>query len=163
MHFLLLAAAVALTVPDVPVKSLPIPAATPGVTRDLTLDVICNTKWGKDRRAVTAAMKRQVFASYGYTGNKDWHCTPDAHGRTCEIDHLISRELGGADDVHNLWPEPYGGPWNAADKDRLENRLHMLVCQPSPAHALPLKDAQDAIRGDWTAAYIKYLGAPPQH
>lgn len=73
---------------------------TPGVTRaGLTKQKICTTKWGTDQRHVTAAMKRQVFALYGYSGYNDPHCVADAHGKTCEIDHLISRELGGADDV----------------------------------------------------------------
>jgi hypothetical protein len=57
---------------------------------------------------VTAAMKRKVFARYGLKGNTDRACKRDAHGRRCEIDHSISRELGGADDVDNLWPQPYG-------------------------------------------------------
>jgi hypothetical protein len=53
------------------------------------------------------------------------------HGRRCEIDHLISRELGGADDVKNFWPQPYGThAWNAVLKDRVENRLHKEVLRP---------------------------------
>jgi hypothetical protein len=41
---------------------LPNPHLTPGVARtDLTLEQICTTKWGRDVRAVTAAMKRKVF------------------------------------------------------------------------------------------------------
>lgn len=141
---------------------LPDPTLTPGVTRPaVTLQQICATKWGRDRRAVTPAMKRQVFAAYGLTGNGDPRCTPDPKVPTqrCEVDHLVSRELGGADDVKNLWPQPYGGPWNAHDKDRLENRLHLLVC--APEQALPLADAQAAIRTDWTAAYLKFLGPKP--
>src|SRR6266853_718330 len=85
------AAAVAadLTLPDLSI--------TPGVARtDITQKNICKTKWGKDARHVTAAMKRQVFENYGLSGNDDDACTPDAHGRRCEIDHLISRKLGGA-------------------------------------------------------------------
>jgi hypothetical protein len=69
-------------------------------------------------------MKGQVFENCGYTGNDDPRCVP-AGNRHCEIDHLISRELGGADEVANLWPQSYGGqPWNAVLKDKLENRLH---------------------------------------
>lgn len=154
MFILVLAAAAALVLPD--------PKLTPGVTRpDLTLAQICATKWGKDHRAVTEAMKRQVFTAYGLSGNGDARCVPDPNtpAERCEIDHLVSRELGGADDTRNLWPQPYGGRWNAHDKDRLENRLHVLVCAPD--HALPLAAAQAAIRGDWTAAYLKFLGAKP--
>jgi hypothetical protein len=65
------------------------------------------------------------------------------------MDHLISRELGGADNVRNLWPQPYTGPWNARDKDRLENRLHREVCH----EGLPLAEAQRMIATDWISAY----------
>lgn len=44
------------------------------------------------------------------------------HG--CEVDHLISLELGGANAIENLWPQPFDGKWNAHVKDRLELRLH---------------------------------------
>jgi hypothetical protein len=140
---------------------LPDPGLTPGVARtDLTLAQICSTKWGRDARAVTAAMKRQVFKAYGLTGNKDLACVPDAHGRRCEVDHLISRELGGADDVKNLWPQACGStPWNAVRKDRVENRLHVEVC----AGRLTLRHAQEDIRTDWTAAYTRTIaGALPR-
>ena len=100
-------------------------------------------------------MKAQVFARYGFTGNTDPRCGTDKNGRHCEIDHLVSRELGGADDVNNLWPQPYVEPWGASSKDRLENRLHVLVC----AGTLNLTDAQEAIRTDWPAAFDKYVGA----
>lgn len=130
---------------------------TPGVARaDLTKAAICNTKWGKDERHVTAAMKRQAFAEYGYSGNDDKRCVP-AGARRCEIDHLISRELGGADDVKNLWPEAYGTkPWNASLKDRLENRLHKEVC----SGAITLQQARDMEVRDWRKAYIQYFGHP---
>jgi hypothetical protein len=54
---------------------------------------------GRDLRAVTAAMKRKVFEAYGLIGDTDVACVADGHGRRCEVDHLISRELGGADVV----------------------------------------------------------------
>lgn len=83
---------------------LPDPSKTPGLARaGLSKATICNTKWGKDARHVTPAMKDEVFALYGYSGYNDPRCVPDPKGHTCEIDHLISRELGGADDVKNLW------------------------------------------------------------
>ena len=139
---------------------LPNHLVTPGVARtDLTLKKICTTKWGKDARHVTAAMKKQVFSAYGLSGNTDPACIPDARGRHCEIDHLTSRELGGADDVRNLWPQPYGSqPWNAVRKDCVETRLHKEVCAKNPA--MTLKQAQDAIRSDWTAAYLRFYDHP---
>jgi hypothetical protein len=123
---------------------------TPGLARtDLTQDQICTIKWGKDERAVTQAMKTQIFKEYNYPQlNKDPRCP-------CEIDHLISRELGGADDVRNLWVQPYTGDWNAHMKDRLENRLHVDICNGTVA----LKDAQANIVKDWVTLYQSYFGA----
>ncbi|MEO6339625.1 MAG: hypothetical protein ABIO39_06275 [Caulobacteraceae bacterium] len=133
-------------------------AKTPGVTRPgLTKAKICATKWGLDARHVTAAMKRQAFANYGMAGNSDPACIVDVRGRHCEIDHLISRELGGADVVENLWPQAYGtSPWNAQLKDKLENRLHKEVC----AGRLSLAKARKMIATDWREAYRAYYGEP---
>lgn len=132
---------------------LPDPSLTPGVARDLTLEQVCTTQWGKDKRLVSSKMKQQVFARYGYTGNDDPRCIPDPHGRKCEIDHDISRELAGADDLDNLWPQSYGGPCNATHKDHLENVLHAKVC----AGELGLAEAQDAIRTNWIEAFSRYV------
>lgn len=118
---------------------------------------ICKIKWGRDERHVTQAMKKQVFALYGYSGYDDPQCVP-AGKRTCEIDHLISRELGGADEVINLWPQAYGtSPWNAVLKDKLENRLHKEMCEKK---TITLKQARDMIKNDWRIAYRKYYGEP---
>lgn len=138
--------------------TLPDPKLTTGVVRSgLSAATICKMKWGTDARFVSASMKRQVFSSYGLTGNDDPACVLDAKGRHCEIDHLISRELGAADAVKNLWPEPYGTtPWNAARKDRVENRLHKEVC----AGHISLKEARDEIKTDWRVPYRKYFGEP---
>lgn len=118
----------------------PNPELTPGVTRSLTREQVCSIRWGADRRHVTIAMKRQVFEAYRIP----W----SAHS-AYEVDHLISRELGGADDVDNLWPQAWTGAHNARMKDRLENALHRKVC----AGEMTLDFAQQVISGDWVAAY----------
>ena len=41
-------------------------------------------------------------------------------------------------------------------KDRLENKLHHLVCYGQ----LNLTAAQHAIVADWRVAYLKYVGKP---
>lgn len=139
---------------------VPNPAVTPGVARPLATDQVCSTKWGHDQRAVTAAMKAQVFEAYDIRiprdgGRYSFPKLPGG-GSAYEVDHLISRELGGADDVKNLWPEPYMGAWNAHDKDRVENRLHVEVC----AGHLTLDRAQQEIRTDWRIPYRQYFGNP---
>lgn len=108
----------------------PDPTLTPGVTRPLTLAQLCGTRWGADHRHVTPAMRRRVFAAYR---------VPYATHALYELDHLIPRELAGADDVANLWPQPWA---DAHLKDREENRLHVAVCRGD----LSLTDAQAQMR-----------------
>lgn len=140
---------------------LPDDAATPGVVAITDASKVCSTKWGTDERFVSAAMKKQVYDLYG-TAAGQGVCKPVSHqtknGKTvtkgCEIDHRVSREVGGADDVKNLWPQPYLTPAQpgAYQKDRLENWLHRQVCI---THKMTLPEAQQALMGDWYAAYLK--------
>ena len=41
------------------------------------------------------------------------------------LDHLVPREVGGADDVHNLWVQGWA---SAKQKDLEENKWHRDVC-----------------------------------
>jgi hypothetical protein len=131
---------------------------TTGAVRIQSKTTVCSVKWGKDERHVTKQMKDDAFASYGtaqgegvcalktHTGNEG---QPVTEG--CEIDHLISRELGGDDTPENLWPQPYTQHPGAHEKDWLENRLHKEVCNGD----ITLEDAQKEIKTDWYAAYLK--------
>jgi hypothetical protein len=95
---------------------------------------------------VPAEIRQRVFRVYGIE-----HADPRAY----EVDYLITPALGGADDIRNLWPQPYGSTeWNAGVKDELEDRLREMVCQGQ----LDLTEAQHEIAQDWIAAYKKYLG-----
>jgi hypothetical protein len=127
------------------VVRLPNPTITPGATRQVTLTELCRPGSSKAVRHVPQALKRKVFQAYKVTPKPGQF----------EIDHLISLELGGSNDFSNLWPQPYAGPLNAHDKDRLENRLHQMVC----AGTLPLSEAQKAIASDWTKALKRYGGS----
>ena len=65
-------------------------------------------------------------------------------------------ELGGSDDLANLWPEPRFSiepEWNAERKDELENALHAFVCNGD----LDIEVAQKAIEDDWTEAWKRYV------
>ncbi len=133
---------------------LPDPRLTPGAAFAVTAGQLCQPGYARSVRHVTAAVKERVFASYGLAGNHTGYCG----GRQgCEIDHLISLELGGTNDARNLWPESYDSqPWNAHLKDHLENTLHRLVC----SGRIGLGEAQRMIATDWVAAYRKYVGEP---
>jgi len=60
----------------------------------------------------------------------------------------VSLELGGSNDIANLFPEPGSGAANYHLKDRLENRLSELVCRGQ----ISLRFAQRLIATDWIAA-----------
>ena len=111
----------------------PDPALTPGAVRALSLQTICTTRWGVDRRRVSDATRREVFRRYG---------VPWAKRALYEVDHLVPRSEGGADLVANLWPQPWDGPLGAHAKDRVEGRLHRDVC----AGRLPLETAREQMR-----------------
>ena len=137
---------------------LPDPKVTPGAVAIADQATVCATKWGSDERHVTPAMKRTAYASYGTAPGKGtcaWVNRTTKTGKVtregCEIDHLISRELGGADAVANLWPQPYNPKPGAHEKDWLENELHKEVCRG----LISLADAQHEIRADWYAAYLR--------
>lgn len=116
--------------------SVPNPTLTPGVVRPINGGQVCGTRWSTDRRHVTEAMKREIAARYGL---KRSDIKARGKGPCCEIDHLIPRELGGADHVDNLWAQPW---IEALKKDVEETRLHRAVCRGE----LTLAAAQDRMR-----------------
>lgn len=118
---------------------------TPGATRPVSMGDICSMPHEEVVRAVPSELRQKVFKEYGIVNP-----LPEDY----EIDYLIAPGLGGAEDIHNLWPEPASSSaWNAHVKDALEERLHQLVC----AGQLDLPTAQQAIATDWITAYKKYL------
>ncbi len=123
---------------------LPNPKLTPGDALAVTKNDICEPGYSSKVRDVPDSVKNQVYQEYGITSHR-----PGEY----EVDHLISLELGGSNSIKNLWPQSYSGNWNAHMKDKLENKLHQLVCDGS----LDLKTAQGEISGDWITAYQKYL------
>ena len=124
--------------------SSPNAALTPGAAILASRNQVCSAP-NTNNRAVPAFLQRQVFAEYGISA---------AQTRAYEVDYLITPALGGADDIHNLWPQSYAETvWNARVKDALEDRLHDLVCQGQ----VDLATAQRDISMDWIAAYKKYF------
>jgi hypothetical protein len=132
-----------------PTPIVPDPKLTPGDTFDVTAQDLCAPGYAKKVRNVPEEVRREVYREYGIT----------SHGRgDYEVDHLISLELGGSNSIKNLWPESYRtSPWNARVKDRLENRLHELVCDGK----IELKTARREIAANWIEAYKKYVSPNP--
>ncbi len=129
-------------------------ALNPAVTQITIRQTICARGYTKSIRPpeqYTERLKRRGVRQYGYI---------DLRLRDYEEDHLVSLELGGSPtSPHNLWPQPHHviGGWGSYAKDRLEDRLHILVCH----RGLPLEEAQRAIATDWIAAYRRYVGPSP--
>jgi hypothetical protein len=132
-----------------PTPVLPDSKLTPGDAFDVTAEDLCVSGYAKKVRNVPAEMKLEVYAEYAVT----------SHGPgDYEVDHLIPLELGGSNSIKNLWPESHRTlPWNAQVKDRLEGKLHKLVCSGQ----LDLKTAQQAIASNWIEAYKTYVDPNP--
>ena len=146
----LIAMTVVASAQDLPQR--PNPAFTPGVVDAAkTKDIICVSGYTSQPgvRNVTKSTKDKVFAEYQIDPKSDQF----------EIDHLISLELGGSNDIRNLWPQSYNTkPLNAHVKDVLENKLHALICSGKAG----LAAVQHDISTDWVAAYVKYVGPLPK-
>jgi hypothetical protein len=133
--------------PQIPNSNL-----TPGAVNPLaTTAILCvpNYTSGKDAqgskvRDVNDSLKKRVFSEYKI----------EPTSSKFEIDHLVSLELGGSNDIRNLWPQSYiTQPYNAHMKDDLENKLHKMVC----AGQIDLLEAQKEISTNWISAYNKYV------
>lgn len=123
---------------------LPDPKLTPGdVFADATKDDVCTPGWAREHRHVTESDRDRVYAEYGRTEGPG----------CCEVDHLVPLELGGSNDIKNLWPQPDEPRPGDAEKDQLENTLHELVCKGE----LALADAQKCIESNWVQCWKKYV------
>jgi len=109
---------------------------------------LCTKGETRTVRNVQEAVKRHISTLYG-ARPKPNVC--------CEIDHLVTLELGGSNDLTNLWPQPYSPTPGAHEKDQLENYLHKEVCDGK----MMLQEAQQKISRDWFTVYQEMPGAHP--
>jgi hypothetical protein len=133
---------------------IPDPLLTPGAVRTIDIGEICSAgttglrHWSRDR-------DDRILREYGL---------PAGPHLQLEIDHLIPLGIGGSDDDRNLWSEPRRSltlsfsngdeRWSAERKAALEWRLRDLEC----SRQIDVREAQQAIREDWTRAFRKYVG-----
>jgi len=130
--------------PQAVIVSIPDSRLTPGAAVLMDQRQLC-TQPNIKNKLVPVALQRKVLEEYGIEG---------VEPRVYEIDYLITPALGGADDIHNLWPQSYSATtWNADVKDALEDRLREMVCTGN----LDLAEAQQEIASNWIAAYKKYF------
>jgi hypothetical protein len=131
--------------------ALPDRRCSPGAySAGLTKRVVCSRSFRTgDYRNVPLSEKHAVEQEYGLA--------PKSYGSTLEIDHIVSLELGGSNDIANLFPEKAAAHPGYHVKDKLENKLHQLVC----ANLLDLARTRRAIATDWVALYKKIYGVAP--
>jgi hypothetical protein len=129
------------TLADDPI--LPDPSLTPGAVLTTDTELICVDGYSRTVRHTSGKLKVRIYREYGIQRKSGWY----------EIDHLIPLGIGGADVAANLWPQSYRTtPWNAGVKDRLELKLHDLVCHGE----LEITEAQKAMAGNWIEAYQRF-------
>jgi hypothetical protein len=127
---------------------LPDSACTPGaIFPDATTEEICKPGYSSSVRNVPAEVGRAVYAEYGIV---------ERSSGQYEVDHLVPLEIGGSNDIANLWPEAAGPPPGFHEKDRVENYLHDQVC----AGHMQLTDAQRLAATDWLAVYESLPATP---
>lgn len=130
---------------------LPDPECTPGaVNPTVTTDVL------RDPGFRTCCIRSCATTEQEKAGTYAWYSVEHpAHNtganETCELDHLVSLELGGADTLDNIWPQcgPDGVSLSERyfkQKDMVENYLAKQVKEGK----MDLGVAQKGIATDWT-------------
>lgn len=120
---------------------LPDLACTPGaIFANVTAEMVCVKGYSRAARNVSTATKEMVYAAYGITRHQKGEY---------EVDHQIPLELGGSNDVANLWPEAANPTPGFHQKDTIENDLHDQVCSGQ----MTLAEAQNQINVDWRRVY----------
>jgi hypothetical protein len=127
-------------------------ACSPGAYYSgLTKKILCSPSFHTSSiRHVPESEKHQVEIEYGMK--------PASYGRTLEVDHIVSLELGGSNEIANLFPEKANAAPGYHVKDKLENEAHRWVC----AGKITLHAAQVAIATNWEAFYKRVFGVAPQ-
>jgi hypothetical protein len=120
-------------------------AADPAVTQANVHQTICTRGYTSTVRNVSTKTKSAVYAEY-HVAQSD--------KRRYVIDHLVPLEVGGSNDIRNLWPEPRA---DAEQKDQTENLLHARVCNGT----IDLATAQQTFETEWSPGGTATAPTPP--
>lgn len=128
-------------------------ACTPGgVNSTLTKMILCaSTFRTAPYRNVSQATKNAVYMAYGIATHQ---------AGDYEIDHLVSLEDGGTNNIGNLWPQPANKlvtgststpPPGFEEKDKVETLAHRDICSGN----VDMTAEQRQLATDWTQLYHK--------
>jgi len=117
----------------------------------LTRAVLCG-------RGFHTSAVRNVPQTEKFAVEREYGLAPAYYGSSLEIDHIVPLELGGSNAIANLFPERVNARPGYHVKDRLEDRLHQLVC----AGTMSLATARAGIARNWPALYRKVFGVSPR-
>jgi len=131
----------------------PVPDAgcTPGaINPSLTLTVLRDARFRtacvRDKTSTPTEKEKTYLA---YAASKPH---PNAGlAQVCELDHLVSLELGGSDGVDNIWPQC--GPASVMHDERYFHRKDIVenyLADQVEKGVIDLADAQRGIAADWT-------------
>ena len=120
-----------------PAYVYPNPSLTPGAVLTTDASTICTPGYASSVRDVSTATKEQVYAEYGVS-------YPQPLG-AYEVDHFIPLEIGGSNDITNLWLEPATPTPGFHQKDQFENFEHGQVCNGT----ISVAEAQSRMASDW--------------
>ncbi len=128
------------------VSLYPNPTLTPGDVLSVDTSKICVSGYTSTVRDVPLSLKKQVYAEYGVS-------YPQATG-AYEVDHFIPLEIGGSNDIKNLWLEPASPIPGFHQKDQYENYSHSQVC----SGVITIQEAQRRMTTDWYKYWIEETG-----
>jgi len=98
---------------------------------------ICVSGYTSNVRRVTSKTAQQVYNNYGVNSRVTGEY---------EMDHIIPLELGGDNEIANLYPQPQLPLPGFKQKDKVENCFHRMVCN----NELDIQKAQLIMSTDWT-------------
>jgi hypothetical protein len=120
-----------------PAYVYPNPSLTPGAVLTTDASTFCAPGYASSVRDVSTATKEQVYAEYGVS-------YPRPTG-AYEVDHFIPLEIGGSNDITNLWLEPAIPTPGFHQKDQFENFEHGQACDGT----ISVAEAQSRMASDW--------------
>jgi hypothetical protein len=126
----------------------PNPRLTPGAVASTDLTVLCRQSRHAPRISqanplLSVSEQDAIYKSYRVAPNRI---------KRYSLDFLVPLQLGGAVTPANVWPISLTRGMGFVEKQRLNVRMHILVCHGE----MPLAEAQKRMAEDWVALWVRY-------